>query len=83
MVHGKMMEVYSKPGCLLCEEAKEALRRVQARVPFEWVEIDITSDLELRRRYRYDIPIGICAGRVVFRHRVDEVELESLLRGVP
>lgn len=74
------VDIYSKPECLLCEEAKAALRRVQARVPFEWTEVDITSDLELRRRFRYDIPVVTLDGEPVFRHRVDEVELERRLR---
>ena len=35
------VEIYSKPDCGLCEEAKRALRAVQQRVPFELVEVNI------------------------------------------
>jgi hypothetical protein len=38
------VEIYSKPNCPLCEDAREILERVRTRVEFNLVEIDITAD---------------------------------------
>jgi glutaredoxin len=75
------VDIYSKPHCSLCEQAKAALERVRARLPFELREVDIRSDPDLLERHRYDIPVVLVDGEVVFRHRVDEARLEELLRG--
>jgi glutaredoxin len=74
------VEIYSKPGCSLCEEARAVLERVRQRVPFELHEVDIRSDPALHARHRYDIPVVLLEGEVAFRHRVDEGELEERLR---
>ena len=59
--------VYSRPGCHLCDEAKAAIS--DAGVHFE--EINIESDPELLRKYKYDIPVVLIDGAEAFRHRVD------------
>jgi glutaredoxin len=76
----KLVEIYSKADCHLCEEAKAVLERVRRRVPFELREIDIETDPTLRARYKYSIPVVAIDGRRAFRHRVDETKLEALLR---
>jgi glutaredoxin len=75
------VDIYSKPDCPLCEEARAVLERVRARRPFELREVDIRSDPDLLARYRYDIPVVLVDGQEAFRHRVDEARLEVLLRG--
>jgi glutaredoxin len=74
------VEIYSKPDCPLCDEAKHVLLTVQRRVPFQLTEIDIESDPDLFDRYKYDIPVIVIDGRKAFKHRVDEKELEARLR---
>lgn len=74
--------VYSKENCGLCEEAVEAIQRVQRRVPFELSVVDITTLAhDLLLRYRYDIPVVTVDGRELFKHRVDEKALEAHLTG--
>ena len=76
--------LYSKPDCPLCDEAREALARVQARVPFEREEIDITSDGSLESRYRERIPVIAVDGEELFDFHVDESALEQhLAAGAP
>lgn len=74
------VEIYSKPNCPLCEDVKAILERVRTRVEFNLVEIDISRDLGLRRRFRYDIPVVFINGQQAFRHRVTEEALEARLR---
>ncbi|MFZ5469199.1 MAG: glutaredoxin family protein [Myxococcota bacterium] len=74
------VEIYSKPNCPLCDEAKEVLEKVQRRVPFRLREIDIESDPVLYEAFKYDIPVVFVDGRKAFKHRVDAEALEARLR---
>lgn len=62
--------LYTKPGCCLCDDAKEALRAARAQVEFTVREIDIESDRDLYEAHRYDIPVIEIDGRRAFKHRV-------------
>jgi glutaredoxin len=74
------VEIYSKADCALCEGAKAVLREVQKRVPFELVEVDITGDLALCQRFRYEVPVVFIEGQKVFKHRVPPDLFERRLR---
>jgi glutaredoxin len=71
--------VYSAPGCHLCEQAKEVIAAVGRTVELELVEIDISADAELERRYRELIPVVFVDGHRAFTYRVDP---EALRRRV-
>jgi hypothetical protein len=70
-----VVTIFGKPGCCLCDEALDVLRRVQLRMPFRLEKVDITSDPDLLDRYRYDIPVVHIDGREVFLQGVDEKQL--------
>lgn len=70
-----VLELYTKPGCHLCEEALAVLRRVQARAPFELVQRDITADEALHRAYFERIPVVTLDGEHLFDYFVDEQAL--------
>ena len=72
--------VYTKPDCPLCDEAKEVLGRVRARVPFDLEEINILADPALLERFRYDIPVVFIDGQKAFKHHLDEEAVERRLR---
>ena len=71
--------LYGRPGCHLCDEAREALARVHARAPFVLDEIDIESDDALHKRYLERIPVILLDGEELFEHFVDEAELARRL----
>jgi len=71
--------LYSREGCCLCDEAREALLRVRARQAFALEEQDIEQDEELLRRYLERIPVITIDGRVAFELLVDERQLEQAL----
>jgi glutaredoxin len=71
--------LYSRPGCHLCELAREALERVAAAVAFELREVEITGDDELHRRYLERIPVVAIAGEELFEYSVDEDVLRQRL----
>ena len=68
--------LYSRPGCCLCDEAREVLMRVRARRPFRFQERDIDTDDSLLRAYLERIPVVTIDGVEAFELFVDESELE-------
>jgi glutaredoxin len=71
------IEIYSRPGCHLCDEAKEVIERVGRRFPFALSVINIETDPELERLYGEQIPVVFINGNKAFKYRVDEAELEK------
>ena len=61
---------YTKPGCRLCEEAREAIRESGCAGLYTYEEVDILSDAELMRRYGWDIPVVVIDGAHAFKHRL-------------
>jgi hypothetical protein len=75
--------LFSRPGCHLCEVAREAVLRVRAAAPFAFDEVDIETDDELVREMGLRIPVVAVDGLEVFEIEVDEPALLGLLRGPP
>ena len=69
------LTLITRPGCHLCEVAKEALDRVAAVTGNRWVEVDVTGDLELEREYGDRLPVVLLDGREHGYWRVEEDRL--------
>jgi len=69
--------IYSRPGCHLCDEAKAAITSAGCSDQFTLEEINIESDDELLRKYKYDIPVIAIDGVESFIHRVDAKEFRT------
>ena len=73
--------IYSKPGCHLCDEAKAAIQAAGCEEQFTLEEVNIETDPDLFRRYRYEVPVVTLDGIETLRHRVNSEEFrEALLR---
>jgi Glutaredoxin-like domain (DUF836) len=57
------VQLYTRPGCHLCEQAEADLTRLRARQPHTLELIDITADAELVQRYGERIPVLVVHGR--------------------
>jgi len=66
--------VYSRKGCHLCEIVKESLVKLHKRGGFDWREVDVDSDAELRRQYNDQVPVVFINGSKAFKYRMDEQE---------
>jgi len=66
--------IYSRKGCHLCEIVKESLVKLHKRGGFDWREVDVDSNAELRRQYNDQVPVVFINGRKVFKYRMDEQE---------
>ncbi|HET7397258.1 MAG TPA: glutaredoxin family protein [Intrasporangium sp.] len=69
-----------RPGCHLCDEAREVIARVAADLGVGWEERSIDDDPGLRERYADDIPVTLVDGRTHDFWRVDEGRLRAALR---
>jgi glutaredoxin len=72
--------IFSRPGCHLCEVAKEAMLTAGCEREFVLEEVNIDDDPALRDRYGNDIPVIFINGVKVFKHRVDSLEFKRKLR---
>ena len=75
------VRMYSRPGCGLCDEAREVIATVGARTPFAYEEIDISGDDALELEYGLRIPVVDVDGQERFEITVDPDELAALVPG--
>jgi Glutaredoxin-like domain (DUF836) len=61
-----VITLYTRPGCHLCDEAREAILALRAELPpFELSEVNIEQDEGLLARYLERIPVVAVDGEVV------------------
>ena len=71
--------LYTRPGCHLCEVAREVVARVCADLGESYAEVDITTDPELEDDYAEEIPVTLVDGARHGFFRVDEARLRAAL----
>jgi glutaredoxin len=79
----RVVTLYGRPGCHLCDDALAALQRVRAEHPFRLDEIDIEADDALLRAYLERIPVVVLDGRELYDFFVDEEDLAARVREAP
>ncbi len=73
--------VYSRQGCHLCEVVKDTLAQANGAADFQWLEIDIDTDIELRRKFNDEVPVVFIDGRKAFKYRMDRQQFLRALAG--
>ncbi|HEX8975043.1 MAG TPA: glutaredoxin family protein [Solirubrobacteraceae bacterium] len=71
--------LYGRPGCCLCDDAREVLMRAREQRPFELEDRDIDGDEDLLRAYLERIPVVTIDGVEAFELFVDPAELAQRL----
>jgi len=71
--------LYTRPGCHLCEEARQQMAPVLVEFGAELLEINIDADPALRDLYSNDVPVIFLGARKIAKHRVDLVQLRRQL----
>jgi glutaredoxin len=74
-----VLTLYGKPGCHLCDGARAVVRDVIDHRGVELVEVDVTLDPVLERRYGERIPVLALDGEELFEYFVDRGALEERL----
>ncbi|PID99946.1 MAG: thioredoxin family protein [Thiothrix nivea] len=67
-----LLTVYHRVGCHLCEQMTASLRLLQNELDFEFEQIDIDRDEQLRKRYDVDVPVVTRGSEVVCYHFFEE-----------
>lgn len=71
--------LYSRPGCHLCDVAREAILSQRERLGFEFTEVDIEADDELELEYGIRIPVVEVDGDEAFEVTVDAEALARMV----
>jgi glutaredoxin len=69
------LTLITRPGCHLCDVAKEAMDRIAADAGEAWVEVDVESDPALEAEYGDRVPVIMLDGREHGYWRVEEARL--------
>jgi glutaredoxin len=75
----RTVTIYGKPGCCLCDEARQAVAAVRAERPFDLEEVDVSLDPGLHHLYGERIPVVAVDGEELFEYHVDPSELRRTL----
>lgn len=73
------VEVLTKPGCHLCEDAVAIIESVCTELDVGWNERDISDDAAAMRTYGEQIPVTFVDGRQHDFWRVDPARLRKAL----
>ena len=71
--------LFSRPGCHLCDVARDVLLEARQRIPFAFEEVDIERDDDLELEYGIRIPVVEVDGEERFEISVDPHQLAELL----
>ncbi|MBO0809908.1 MAG: glutaredoxin family protein [Actinobacteria bacterium] len=74
-----VITLLSRPGCHLCEQAREVIARVAAELGVSWEERDITRSERDLREYGEQIPVTLINGIQHDYWRVSEERLRAAL----
>jgi hypothetical protein len=80
------LTLISKPGCHLCDDARDVVNRVMSDIgsrvnapELALTEVSILDDVELHERYAEEIPVLLINGRVHNYWRIDPTRLTNAL----
>ncbi len=76
---GPRVTLIGKPGCHLCDEAREVVARVTAELGEEYEELSILDDEALKQRYWEQIPVTLVDGEQHDFWRVSADRLRAAL----
>jgi hypothetical protein len=75
------VELYSTEHCGLCEEAKASLKKLQANMPFEFREVQLTPEHPLYAKYLLSTPVVMIDGTVELAAPFDARRVADVLLG--
>jgi hypothetical protein len=73
------LTLYTRKDCCLCDDMKEIIGRVAARMPLHLTEIDVDSAPKLRELFGSEVPVLCIGGRKAFKYSVTERDLQRRL----
>lgn len=76
---GHRITLLGRPGCHLCDDARQVVARVAADLGVPWREVDITTDPQLLAQWWEQVPVTLIDDVQHDYWRVDEARLRAAL----
>lgn len=76
------IQLMTRRNCCLCDDAKAVLEVSAADGLCSWEAVDVDRDKSLLVRFGLDVPVLMLDGTVLFKHRVTQESLISVLAGL-
>lgn len=77
----RILTIYSKPGCHLCDDMKALVTRVVKPLAGKVTvrDVDISGDANLEAQYALEIPVLLVDGKKAAKYRITEEALARIL----
>jgi len=76
------VELLSREGCHLCEDALVELEKLSAERPLTIHIVDIDADPALRNHYAFRIPVVRVGGHDLCEGRISKADLRAAFAGI-
>lgn len=76
---GHRITLLGRPGCHLCDDARQVVARVASDLGVPWEEVDITTDPQLQEQWWEQVPVTLIDDVQHDYWRVDEARLRAAL----
>ncbi len=73
----RTVELLSRPGCHLCDDARALVERVTAEAGLDWTETDVDRVPQLRAEFGDLVPVVRVNGKELGYWRIDEAKLRK------
>lgn len=77
----RKVELLTRAGCHLCDEARQLVERIAAETGSPWDETDVDADPRLRAEYGDLVPVVLVDGKELGYWRIEESRLRRALTG--
>lgn len=77
-----IIELFTRPRCHLCDDAKRVLQAAALRFDFRLIEKNVEDNAQWEFEFGEDIPVIFVNGRKAFKHRVSLAQVEKYLSRV-
>ena len=75
----RKVELLTRAGCHLCDDARRLVERVAGEAGVPWGERDVDGDAGLRAEYGDLVPVVLVDGRELGYWRIEEARLRHAL----
>ncbi|HVG32536.1 MAG TPA: glutaredoxin family protein [Pyrinomonadaceae bacterium] len=79
MKNKAQVQIYTRPGCHLCEEAKREILAARCADQYVLEEVNIDTDPVLKELYGREIPVITINGTKAFKYRLTAAEFKRKL----
>ena len=76
----RSLTVYVRRGCHLCADMTQALQRLRPELGFDFSEVDIDADPDLRRQYDTRVPVLVAGATEICYYFLEEDRLRAFLQ---